>query len=167
MIEKIDSNDAIENLDYQQVEIMKKLVQSQSTKQRVKLFWKIMDTYWVDAIVSLIPELGDAWVSLVASSYLLFEWKKMGLKFIDMLKILWYQSADILVWAIPFLWDIADYFFKSNKRSAKIFEKHFENLKKEALKRWISQVDIQKIEDKNKVFLEAISKHLENREKTS
>lgn len=156
-----------EEINQEQLEILQKLVKSQSTKERVKLFWKVMDTYWVDAVVSLVPEFGDAWLSLVASSYLLVEWKRMWLRFIDMLKIIWYQSADILVWAVPLLWDIADYFFKANKWSAEIFEKHFEKLKKEALAKWVDAGEIAKIELKNKDFLDAINKHLDNKKTIS
>lgn len=159
MVEKFTENK--ENIYFEQKEILEKLVKSQSTKERVRLFGKIIDTYWVDGIVSLIPEFGDAGVSIVATTYLLVEWKNMWLKFTDMLKIVWYQSADMFVWAIPLLWDISDFFFKSNKRSAKIFENHFEKLKKEALEKWISTKDIAKIETKNKAFLDAINNHLD------
>ncbi len=145
----------------EQKEILKKLTKSKSTKERVKLFWKIMDTYGVDPIISLIPELGDAWVSLIATTYLLVEWKHMWLKRGDMLKIIWYQSADMLVWAIPLLGDISDIFFKANKRSAKIFEKHFEKLKKEALAKWIDPKEIENIEKQNKQFLAAINKKVD------
>lgn len=145
----------------EQKEILRKLTKSRSTKERVKLFWKIMDTYGVDPIISLIPELGDAWVSLIATTYLLVEWKNMWLKRKDMLKIVWYQSADILVGAIPLLGDISDIFFKANKRSAKIFEKHFEKLKKEALAKWIDPKEIENIEKQNKQFLSAINKKID------
>lgn len=144
-----------------QKEILRKLTKSRSTKERVKLFWKIMDTYGVDPIVSLIPELGDAWISIIATTYLLVEWKNMWLKRKDMLKIVWYQSADILVGAIPLLGDISDVFFKANKRSAKIFEKHFEKLKKEALAKWIDPKEIENIEKQNKQFLSAINKKID------
>lgn len=144
----------------EQKEILRKLTKSKSTKERVKLFWKIMDTYGVDPLISLIPELGDAWISIIATTYLLVEWKNMWLKRKDMLKIIWYQSADILVGAIPLLGDISDIFFKANKRSAKIFEKHFEKLKKEALAKWIDPKEIENIEKQNKQFLAAINKRI-------
>lgn len=150
----------------EQKEILKKLTKSRSTKERVKLFWKIMDTYWVDPIISLIPELGDAWISIIATTYLLVEWKNMWLKRKDMLKIVWYQSADILVGAIPLLGDISDIFFKANKRSAKIFEKHFEKLKKEALAKWIDPKEIENIEKQNKQFLAAINKKIDWKKST-
>lgn len=145
----------------EQKEILRKLTKSRSTKERVKLFWKIMDTYGVDPLISLIPELGDAWVNIIATTYLLVEWKNMWLKRKDMLKIVWYQSADILVGAIPLLGDISDIFFKANKRSAKIFEKHFEKLKKEALAKWIDPKEIEAIEKQNKKFLSAINKKID------
>ncbi len=166
MSEKTNESKEYELKDPQKKEILEKLAKSQSTKERVKLFWKVMDTYGVDPIISLIPELGDAWIGLIATTYLLVEWKRMWLSFWDMLKIVWYQSADLLIWAIPLLWDIADFFFKANKWSAKIFEKHFEKLKKEALAKWIDPQEIAKIETKNKVFLSAINNHLDSQKKT-
>jgi hypothetical protein len=125
-----------------------------------------MDTFGVDTIVSLIPELGDAWSSIASSLYLLWEAKKMWLSVRDSLKIVWYQTADIFVGAVPIIWDIADYFFKANKRSANIFTKHFKKLKKEAIKKWISLEEITAIENDNNKFIEIMNKHIEKQQYT-
>jgi hypothetical protein len=44
----------------QKTEMLEKLTKAKSTQERVELFSKVMDTFGVDTIVSLIPELGDA-----------------------------------------------------------------------------------------------------------
>lgn len=151
--------------DAEKTEMLKKLVKAKSTQERTELFGKMMDTFGVDTVVSLVPALGDTWSSIASSLYLLYEGKKIGLSRWDSLKILWYQTTDVLVWAIPVLWDIADYFFKANKRSAKLFAKHFKKLKKEALKKWVSAEDIAAIEKDNNKFMQAMSKHLEIQKK--
>lgn len=150
--EKLDQN--IESIDSKEkAEILKKLVEMKSTVKRVKLFWEIMDEFWVDVVAGLIPWLWDAWSSKAASLYLLAEWKRLWLSTKDSLKILGYQTTDALVWTIPIIWDISDYFFKANKWSAKLFEKHFEKLQKEAINKWISQKEIDDmISNKNKLI---------------
>ena len=149
----------------EKIQMLKKLEKAKSTQERTKLFGKIMDTYWVDAAVWLIPELGDAGSSIVSSLYLLSEAKKMWLSVGECMKIVGYQTADALVWAVPIIWDIADYFFKANKRSANIFTKHFEKLKKEALKKWITLEEVAKIEQNNGKFIQMMDKHLEQQKK--
>lgn len=149
----------------EKIQMLKKLEKAKSTQERTKLFGKIMDTYGVDATVSLIPELGDAGSSIVSSLYLLSEAKKMGLSMGECMKIVGYQTADVVVGAVPIIGDIADYFFKANKRSANIFTKHFEKLKKEALKKWITQEEIVKIEQNNGKFIQMMDAHLEQQKK--
>ncbi|MDR0651492.1 MAG: DUF4112 domain-containing protein, partial [Candidatus Peribacteria bacterium] len=72
------------------------------------------------------------------------------------LKILGYQTADFAVGAIPILGDIADYFFKANKWSAKIFQKHFDKLQKRAIAQGISPADIEKMQINNAKFVKAM-----------
>lgn len=151
--------------EQEKFEILKQLGRVKSTTERINLFGKVMDTYWVDALVSLIPELWDASSSITSSMYLLYEGQKMWLSGRDCLKILWYQTADVLVGAIPVIWDIADYFFKANKRSAKLFTKHFEKLKKEALKKWVSPTEIATLEKNNNKFIKVISQNIPAKKK--
>ena len=150
--DNIKNNETPEYLNPEKEELLRELAKVKSTTERVELFGKIMDDFWVDAVASVVPWLWDTWSSLAASLYLLAEWKRIGLSTIDSLKILWYQTADVIVWAIPVLWDVSDYFFKANKRSGNIFEKHFEKLKEEALRKWISSQEIENME-KNKFKL--------------
>ncbi len=159
-MEKEELKESTEVDEQEKIELLETLEKAKSTQERVELFGKVMDTYGVDALVSLIPELGDAWSSIASSLYLLAEAKRMWFSIREYLKIVGYQSADALIWAVPVIGDIADYFFKANKRSAKIFAKHFERLKKEAYKKWVSQEEINAIENNNNKFIEIIKKQL-------
>lgn len=117
-----------------------------------------MDDYWVDVVASVVPWLWDSWSSLAASLYLLAEWKKIWLSTIGSLKIFGYQTVDSFVWTIPIIWDIADYFFKANKRSSNIFEKHFEKLKKQALEKGITAQEIENMEKNKSKLIEIMDK---------
>ncbi|MCX6823244.1 MAG: DUF4112 domain-containing protein [candidate division SR1 bacterium] len=149
------------------IEMMKELKIAKSTTERVNLFGKVMDTYGVDALVGLIPALGDASSSIASSMYLLYEGQKMGLSSRDSLKILGYQTADALVGVVPVIGDIADYFFKADKRSAELFTKHFEKLKKEALEKGVSSAEIAALEENNNKFIKVISKNIPTKKKTN
>ena len=155
----IETPETPEYLNPEKEELLKELAKVKSTTERVELFGKIMDDFWVDAVASVIPWLWDAWSSLAASLYLLAEWKRIWLSTTDSLKILWYQTADVVVWAIPVLWDVSDYFFKANKRSANIFDAHFEKLKKEASRKGLSSQEIENMNLNKSQLIEVINKN--------
>jgi hypothetical protein len=115
-----------------QREIMAKLRDAKSSEERVKVFAKFADDVGLDPLLSLVPALGDAGSSIVSGLYLLFEAKKADLGTFAYLKIIGLQAADFAVGAIPVVGDVADYFFKANKWSAKSFEKQTEELVEKA-----------------------------------
>jgi hypothetical protein len=134
-----------EQLTPQQKEIMEKLRVAKSSEERVKLFAKVADDIGLDPLLSLIPELGDAGSSIVSGVYLLLEAKKAGLGTMSYLKIIGLQAADFAVGAIPVLGDVADYFFKANKWSAKSFEEQTQELIEKARKAGVSEDKIAKL----------------------
>lgn len=111
-----------EELTPKQKEILEQLRKAKGSEERVKVFATIADDFGLDALVSLIPELGDAGSSIVSGIYLLMEAKRAGLGKGAYLKIIGLQAADFAAGAIPVLGDAADYFFKANKWSGKSFE---------------------------------------------
>jgi hypothetical protein len=129
----------------QQKEIMEKLRAAKSSEERVKVFAKFADDIGLDPLLSLIPELGDAGSSIVSGIYLLYEAKKADLGVGAYLKIIGLQAADFAVGAIPVLGDVADYFFKANKWSAKSFEQQTEELVAKARKAGVPEEKIQKL----------------------
>ena len=151
-----------ENFDIDKEKIRKQLEAAKNVEERVKLFAKRTDSFWLEAIVSMLPVVWDLTPSIVSTCYLLIEWIRVWLSRKDCLKILWYQAADVLVWAVPIIWDIADFFFKGNKYSSKVFSKHLEKLKKVALEKWISQTEIDKMWNREKRFIDTMNRY-ENR----
>lgn len=122
-----------------QREIMAKLRAAKSSEERVKVFAKFADDVGLDPLLSLVPALGDAGSSIVSGLYLLFEAKKADLGTFAYLKIIGLQAADFAVGAIPVVGDVADYFFKANKWSAKSFEKQTEELVEKAREAGVSE----------------------------
>ena len=147
----IESGNAHENnvdqeLTQEQLEIIERLEKAKNSQERVRTFAKLTDKYGLDAIVSLIPELGDAGSSVVSGIYLVFEAKKAGLQGSDYLKIIGLQAADFFIGAVPLAGDAADYLFKANKISSKLFAKKVEEIKEEAKNAGIPEEEIARID---------------------
>lgn len=128
-----------------QREIMAKLRAAKSSEERVKVFGKFADDVGLDPLLSLVPALGDAGSSIISGLYLLFEAKKADLGTGAYLKIIGLQGVDFAVGAIPVVGDVADYFFKANKWSAKSFEKQTEELVEKARKAGVPEDKIQQL----------------------
>ncbi len=151
------STDLDECLKLDKEEIRKQLKAAANVEKRVKLFSKWMDKYWIDAIAWMIPAIWDLTPAIISTCYLLSEWIHIWLSQQECLKILWYQLSDIFVWSIPFIWVVADFFFKWNKYSAEIFSRHLEKLKKAALEKWISQEEIDNMGKRESRFLSVLN----------
>lgn len=144
-------------------DVLKQLSTAKTIEQNVKTFAKWTDKYWLEAILSLVPVLWDFWPAILSTCFLFYEWHKAWLTTKDMLKIFWYQTADFLLWSIPFAWNVVDFFFKSNKYSTKIFSKHVEQLKKLAIIKWATQEDIDHLSMEETEIINKFEEFLRNR----
>ena len=154
-----------ENLDLDKEKIIKQLNSAKNVEQRVKLFSKLTDTFWLEAIMWIIPWVWDVTPALISTCYLLAEWIHIWLPWRRCLQILWYQTADAVIGLIPGIWDVADFFFKWNKYSAKIFSKHLEKLKRAAKEKGISQEEIDNIWKKEERFIKTMDRYVDNESK--
>lgn len=81
--------------------------------------FRIPGTGWrfgLDSLIGLIPNVGDTLTSL-ASFYILFAGVRYGVPKITLLRMAFNIGLDYVVGAIPFLGDIFDFFWKSNKQN--------------------------------------------------
>ena len=154
-----------DSLDMDKEKIKKQLEATKNVEERVKLFSKRTDSYWLEAIAWFIPAIWDLTPAIISTCYLLTEWIHVWLSWKDCLKILWYQALDVLVWAVPIIWDVADFFFKSNKYSAKIFSEHLEKLKKAALEKWVSQEEIDNMWKNEARVIKTMNKYVDYKSK--
>ena len=146
-------------------EIIRKLSAAKSIDEKVKVFAKITDTFWLDAIISLIPWVWDAGMAIASTLFLVYQWKRIWLSWKEIWKIIWYQAIDFAIWFILWriwwprkttAWAIADYFFKSNKFSSKIFEEHVKKLEEAAREKWVTDEEIAQLWKNEKEFLRKV-----------
>ena len=72
--------------------------------------------FGLDAIIGLIPNIGDSITSL-ASFYILIAGVRYGVPKITLLRMAFNIGLDYLVGTIPFIGDAFDFFWKSNRQN--------------------------------------------------
>ena len=148
----------IHTLTTEQQNILREIEKAQTVEKRVIKFAKILDLCLLEpAISALFPIAWDRTIATISTLYLLAEWIRIWLSRQDCAKIFWIQIADAAIGSITGLWDIVDFVFTGNRYSAKIFSKHIEKLKKEALNKWIPKDQIDKIWQHEKRFTKFIN----------
>ena len=155
----------MEDLDMDKEKILKQLESAKNAEDRVKLFARWADTFGLEAVVWLFEAIGDFTPAIVCTCYLLGEWIHIWLSWKDCLKILWYQTADVLIGIIPGIWDVADFFFHSNRYSSKLFSAYLDKLKQAALERWVSMKEINAICQKETKFINTMDRYIDYRSK--
>ena len=86
----------------------------------------------LDAIIGLIPGLGDA-VMLVAALRIVYLGKKMGLP-PGLVKIMLRNALlDFGLGFIPLVGDIVDFFYKANQANVRVMEKYWVSQNKDAI----------------------------------
>ena len=78
--------------------------------------------FGLDAIIGLIPSVGDTLTSL-ASFYILFAGVRYGVPKITLLRMAINVAVDYIVGSIPFIGDAFDFFWKSNKMNMELIRK--------------------------------------------
>lgn len=81
--------------------------------------------FGVDAIIGLVPGVGDA-ISATLGSYLIWRAHKMGASKLTLLRMAGNTALDTVVGAVPFIGDLLDFGFKSNRRNLEILRRHAE-----------------------------------------
>jgi hypothetical protein len=82
-------------------------------------------TVGLDAILGLIPAIGDA-ISAALSSYIIWEAKQLGIPRWKLARMIGNVAVDTTIGAVPLLGDLFDAAFKSNKRNVRIVLEHLE-----------------------------------------
>ena len=85
------------------------------TKQRVG----------IDAIVGLIPGLGDV-LTTILSSYVIFEARNLGVSRVALARMVTNLGIHAAVGSIPIIGDMFDAFFRVNQRNMRIVRAHLE-----------------------------------------
>lgn len=80
-------------------------------------------TFGLDPLLGIIPGLGDI-VSLLLSGYIIFIAFLMGLPSEKISKMITNVIADFLIGLVPLVGDVADVFYKANKKNLTIIHDH-------------------------------------------
>jgi Domain of unknown function (DUF4112) len=83
-----------------------------------------------DAIIGLIPGIGDA-VSTLLASYIIWEARQLGLPRWKIARMIGNVAVDTAIGAIPVAGDAFDLFFKANERNLRIVHEHLKRRPKE------------------------------------
>ena len=76
-----------------------------------------------DSIIGLVPGLGDV-ATAAMSAYLIHQARQAGASKWVMARMLGNVGLDLAIGAIPLLGDAFDVFFKSNRRNARLLQRH-------------------------------------------
>jgi len=77
----------------------------------------------IDAIIGLIPGVGDA-ISAALASYIIWEARQLGLPRWKIARMIGNVAFDTAIGAIPVAGDAFDLFFKANERNLRIVNEH-------------------------------------------
>lgn len=103
------------------------LEQMKDSAKRIELFAKIMDTYGLDALIGLLAGGGDV-ASALLSTYTMVEAIRHGMPKWKVAKMGMRLTIDVVIGLIPFLGDLADYFYKANKANSREFSQFVEHV---------------------------------------
>jgi hypothetical protein len=76
-----------------------------------------------DAILGLIPGVGDAGTSLV-SAYVIHRAHRLGVGRVTLARMAANVALDFVVGAVPFAGDVFDLYWKANRRNVELLRKH-------------------------------------------
>lgn len=79
--------------------------------------------FGIDPLIGLIPGIGDI-VSYGMGSALIIGMARQGASLNMVFRMLWNLFLDTLIGTLPFLGDIFDIWFKSNRRNYRIFSEY-------------------------------------------
>ncbi len=81
--------------------------------------------FGVDALIGLIPGLGDVWGG-IASAYIVLAAARRGAPRAVLLRMLYNIGVELFVGAIPVLGDLFDVSWKANVRNVELLGRHLE-----------------------------------------
>ncbi len=79
----------------------------------------------LDSLIGLVPGIGDL-VSTAISSYIIVEARRLGLPRWKLARMAGNVAMDAAIGVVPLMGDVADVFFKANRRNMRIIRDHLE-----------------------------------------
>ncbi len=131
----IEEKNTVEWLDKKQKKIYDRLQAFQKWMPIAKKYVNITDgTIPMETLVWLIPGIGDMGTWITNASIMGFFGSRLSMWLWYQFKNFAMQTVDTWVWVVPIIGDVADAFFKSNRRMYRNFVKAYDRLIKKAEK---------------------------------
>ena len=112
-----------------------------AARERVEMLVRLMDCalripgtnirFGADAALGLLPGVGNLATTLV-SAFIVYEARRLGVSRLTMLRMAGNVGLDALIGAVPLLGNVADVFFRANRRNAQLLRQHFEDRAQQA-----------------------------------
>lgn len=103
----------------QRVELLEQLLERSFTVPGIKM------PVGLDAIIGLVPVIGDL-VTTLMGSYLLWEARNLGMSKWALTRMAANIGVDTAIGAIPLAGDAFDFFWRSNTKNLRIIKKHLD-----------------------------------------
>lgn len=81
--------------------------------------------FGVDSLVGLVPGIGDL-VTTAMAGYIVWEARRLGLPRWKIARMIGNVALDTTIGAVPLVGDVADVFFKANRRNLRIIREHLD-----------------------------------------
>ena len=109
--------------------------------ERVEMLARLMDCalripgtnirLGADAALGLLPGVGNLATTLV-SAFIVYEARRLGVSRLTMLRMAGNVGLDTLIGAVPLAGNVADVFFRANRRNVELLRQHFEDRARQA-----------------------------------
>lgn len=83
--------------------------------------------FGLDSVIGLVPGIGDL-VTTGISGYIVWEARRLGLPRWKLARMVGNIALDTTVGIVPLVGDVADVFFKANRRNLRIIREHFDRM---------------------------------------
>ena len=112
-----------------------------AARERVEMLVRLMDCalripgtnirFGADAALGLLPGVGNLATTLV-SAFIVYEARRLGVSRLTMLRMAGNVGLDTLIGAVPLAGNVADVFFRANRRNVELLRQHFEDRAQQA-----------------------------------
>jgi hypothetical protein len=112
-----------------------------AARERVEMLARLMDCalripgtnirFGADAALGLLPGVGNLATTLV-SAFIVYEARRLGVSRLTMLRMAGNVGLDTLIGAVPLAGNVADVFFRANRRNVELLRQHFEDRAQQA-----------------------------------
>lgn len=106
-----------------------------SVRRRIETMEKLLERSFVipglnravglDALLGLVPVLGDAATTLMGS-WMVWEARNLGMSKWQLARMAGNVGLDAALGLVPFVGDAADFFFRSNSRNLRLIKRHLD-----------------------------------------